>query len=239
MGNNYQEIISALVGVIAGFLCHIIYCEIMKKRGNAIVTFREGYSIKFHYFVWFVLLPAWIVSGTYDYISYYKLFEGITPLQLMMDVEFLWAAVSVAAFVGFFKNKKYSWYCIIVSCALCIILNVAIDLYLYNYNHSYSVGDVGGMIGLLALRIPCIIYYSKRKELFNGASNFLNTVVDRNNYNAISYYQTNNLHNSDVNNVYNNIESAESVRFCRKCGTRLDSKSLFCRKCGTKISEEE
>ena len=45
------------------------------------------------------------------------------------------------------------------------------------------------------------------------------------------------LQDNSNNSHHSKTASSSVVRFCRKCGTKLDADAIFCRKCGTKIRQ--
>lgn len=64
---NQDLLLSYVLGIVLGLLAYVFYSSSLKSGGKTIITFKDGYSMKYHNFVWFFLLPIWAVSGLVDY----------------------------------------------------------------------------------------------------------------------------------------------------------------------------
>lgn len=216
---------SVLYLVIATVFAIVLYIwrsVYYSSKGIDVPTSIGQYSIKFHYFVWFFVIPLYASNLLHEYIQIDL--PNFFPLNIISIGEFICFVLLVAAFIGFFKYAKYSWYCIEAFNILNAVLQITI-LFICDY---YEIDiNIVGVLGILVSRLIIFVYYYKRKSIFNY---------------QIKRRITNQENNDDFEQIDQNGSdencnefSTETYVYCRKCGEKLVSGTKFCRKCGTKI----
>lgn len=97
----------------------------------------------------------------------------------------------------------------------------AFSAFLYGLRYSFVTGLVSCAI-LLAIVIPSIIYFNKRKYIYARGINGI-----------YSEFPESQAESKTQTEIVSNPK--REITFCRKCGTKLSDGSVFCRKCGTQI----
>ena len=168
----FQVLLGAGIGSII-WLCYNAYL----RRNNLSNENRIGnFSIKFHKFFWFIVIPTWTLTGTIDYLVYWSDLNYF-PMTLFMTMEFIYCVLMVVSFVGFFKFKKYSWYTTLSFLSLMLALEALMLVYLSSIG-AYEVSDIGGLLGKITINVPSFIYYYKRRPLFFDNVNKTNTKIE-------------------------------------------------------------
>ena len=250
---NQDALLSYVLGIVLGLLAYVFYSSSLKSKGKTIITFKDGFSMKYHNFVWFFLLPIWAVSGLVDYaINFEDL--NFFPFNLLLFIEFICVVLLVIAFVGFFRYTRYSWHCIIISIVL-FTISITIEIIVFlSYSISFTAYDVGEYLGIYIPRLLTIVYYLKRRSVFSGDPIFIRKQNSKEEAEEVEskahYFEENKEEEEETNKSasLNNekMEETDLIRksiytkicYCRICGTKLDEGSKFCRKCGTKIEEK-
>ena len=247
--NSYGTIIVASC-ILIGLISFVVYFFIKKKEENRFPVVKNGKSIRFHYFVWFFLLPLWISTAIVDVLQFLYLFR-IFPYNLIMLLEPLNILLFIVAFIGFFKYTKYSWYCLIIGIFVFLLTRIIADVISLMYGASITPYDIGEYIGAYGARIIVLVYYLKRKALFlkkdtyrmNAEPGVLN--IQKDPYmNGVMENRTGDyfqqiaptIEDEEKTRVLNSVPNTE-VRFCHQCGAKLIEGSSYCWKCGTKIGE--
>lgn len=156
----FQVLLGAGIGSII-WLCYNAY---LRKNKLPNVNKIGDYSIKFHKFFWFIIIPTWTLTGTLDYLIYWGDFNYF-PMTFFMAMEFIYCVLMVASFVGFFKFKKYSWYTTLSFLSLMLVLETLMLVYLSSIG-AFEASDIGALLGKISINVPSFIYYYKRRPLF-------------------------------------------------------------------------
>lgn len=229
-----------LLAVLLGLLAFIIYNARYKKNEGSMPTTRMGFSIKYHYFYWFILTPLWIETSLEDYITYNETFNYF-PFSLVMTGEFIYVVLLVISFIGYFKFTRYSWHTTIWSIAVSLLSMTVLHILLIPYIDEFTAEMAGEYVGQYLPKILSLVYYIKRKPIFTGDPIFIKNAnqlsslfEDKKKMSRSQSYE------SDIRfqNNHSNLNTEKRI-YCRKCGAELSEGVLFCRKCGTKVITED
>lgn len=184
-----------------------------------VYTLREETPLKFHKFIWYVWMPLSLVVAIYtawesisEFIGYILLAPEITIVLLcifscLVKVAFVLAPALI--FIGFFKWRAYSWYILMFLSISNVVCSPLLLLFTKEYE---GLASMLGKISGILIDIFIILYYWKRRKLFN-----INLFVKR----SVAGETT-----QKRNNDY---------MFCHHCGNKLPQNSVFCNKCGTRV----
>ena len=192
--------------------------------------FTDFYStpLKFHKFFHYVWTPVLfagsllVIPGQLTAVSY----NPYTAARLAYGI--LNCCLIAAYFIGFFRWKLYSWYCLFVQMAAEILFAAGTYiLYVAVVPHnSFTSGmGFGNIIGAAVRSTLIGIYYYKRKPLFSEKG--------FNPRNADTHSRK-----SAAENTAAGVQCAEDKgTFCTACGTRNTSHNLFCTACGQALPQ--
>ena len=192
----------------------------MKKYDDESAT-----PLAFHKFIWWVSLPVnfflalvRLCNAFYNMDFNYGAF-GIIEILFYMAV----IGLAAACFIGFFRWKSYSWYCVI----LLYFINVVYSAYvtvICVISHLTQSTIVGAqlVVGLIFF-VLIGIYYIKRRPLF--------------------FQETWNVYASGGGSgslvKASKAGAADSgAKYCSWCGAALPEGSDFCRECGTPVQKK-
>ena len=197
-------------------------------------------SMKFHNFFRWFCLPITILLFAYQAYTY------ITPgLSLSTEFDYIIGAeaaliclrllLALLAFVGFFWMTKYSLVSVYLFWALNIIYS-ALELYVVlRYGLSDQLYVAAGQIaGAVLWGIIVIVYYNKRKALFDGVPLKQKQAQYQSAHPAGAPYYAVPTETAPQDGPTATVYSAEPRRFCMHCGAQLTG-GKFCINCGTKI----
>lgn len=231
-----SDVISISVGGICAALLYLFFKLKSDKEGTTIQTNIKGFSMKYHYFEWWFLIPTRIIRD----ILNYKMYEDYTlifPTNIFLFVLFINIVLNIISFVGYFKLKKYSWYTTIISRTLSFV-DVLIFVIVFNYNDSMAASKV---FDSFLQNIFVLVYYFKRKDVFNEISES-NATIDSIEYSREEFVENNDIlseqidNNIEPNRYYtNNTLEKQETMFCRYCGKEIPTDSDYCQYCGSKL----
>lgn len=173
----------------------------------------------FHKFVWYVWMPISFLVSLYAACvgigSYYDTFGGymdsfqVALIGIIYVVfEIIFVAAPAFVFIGFFKQRKYAWYILVIESVSNIVTSpILLILNASAYEASTVVGRVLGIM----LDIAIVIYYWKHRRLFRVGKI------------------------ANAGEAAAPVNDEPCMRFCFNCGNKLETGDLFCNKCGAKI----
>lgn len=240
-------LIFCLIGIylLALFLTFIgdsdkIYNKTIKEKKKCIykqkINFAKEKSIKIKFlkFFLYIFLPIRFLALIINFLSdFYILDEGWLYFLGLLQYSEVWLPLLVYVFDGlllivlWFCLRKFSkkfipilWFYIIFDIVLYIITS-----YMYENYTSLFIS--------ITIDILILVYFNKRKTLFNSDTDFSSVDIFNNTYQTNTY---NSLIHSDAEVRQNDHQKPQ---FCRKCGQRLNADSIFCNNCGTRIETIE
>jgi len=146
-----------------------IVAFVVKKWGKPAI---DGTPMRFHSVICYVLLPINIIT------SIRGLIETGTNMDAYIGTSFEWVSwvdmtlcvilitLSVAAIPGLIKRKPYAYKAIFLICSLKIISSLYIIVVYYLYLPDDALSSWSSLIGVLAVLVPVMFYYKKRRHLF-------------------------------------------------------------------------
>lgn len=200
-----------LLLLICFAVCFACFFYMLRKKANK-YQYKEvnGKSIRYHYFVWSLLIPSWFITGIYDYITNWSSYQ-VFPLSLFAFIEFITCIMLLISFIGFFKFTKYSWFCIVIEILIDTIIGLILEI-ISLVSYDINASEIIVFVITETLNILTLIYYFKRKDIFGNK----------------------NIRNSK----YDSPMLGNNILYCRKCGTKLITNSEFCHYCGEKVDSE-
>ena len=237
MNGSSFVFVSLIIATILSAVFYYARNNYYKGRGQDVPYTKNGFSIKYHYFVWYFLIPLLVVFWLLDYASSIETLNYF-PYNLLLSVDFVDAVLLIVSFIGFFKYAKYAWSCLI--CAFvsnAIVFSVVYILSIFNNGQIDWVSLIGVIvIRILFIRVLTIVYYYKRRSLFTyqkkakkddyaKSSENLNEIVNEKTPSEASFKSMIQL-------------ETDQTRYCEVCGEIITGGSLFCRRCGTRVNEQ-
>lgn len=187
---------------------------------------KEATPLAFHKFFWYVSLPIGfivLIGRMISEVSEMRFFN----LLYAIDIGYYIIALTImlVCFVGFFGWKSYAWYGVIIYLCLSVAYNLfAVTIYALYIPDQIGTA-IGQLLGILIYAILVGIYYKKRRPLF-----FLDNI-------KVISEKTYDLANAEHNSTIS-YDVPPSIKYCRKCGFELLSRSEFCSKCGVPVVKE-
>ena len=135
--------------------------------------------MRFHQFVRFVRLPLSVLLVGVQLVCYPSTVTGSWhPLYtIYMIFMAVLVATALVAFVALLRWSKVGWLTVMV----CSALDVAYALYgfgVYAWFDAIDASLVGRAIGTIAMNTIIMVYYAKRKQLFDRYPESLHAPVD-------------------------------------------------------------
>ena len=124
-------------------------------------------------------------------------------------------ALTAAYFIGFFRWKKYAWYCLFAQLISEAVLYTATFILSVFILPQYTSTVIGVLIGFLIRGIPMGIYYYKRRGLFSTEG-----------YNPKAA-------KTETSPVLT------AGRICPACGKEIAADTRFCTHCGKALEEPQ
>ena len=175
----------------------------------------NGYSLKYHRFFKYFVLPFTIC------LHFLFIFDRINEERFVGCLYHLGLAIAYTFMFINLKNRNKKFYIfVIVFLIIFYSLNFILNM-LNNPDDFITTLITSGFYVVYSICTYC--YYKKRPLLFITAKK----------ESIISQEINNNF--SETNDSYNNL--TKDIKFCRKCGTKLEQDALYCKNCGTKVEE--
>lgn len=220
---------------------------VRKLLGRVDESEKNGFSLKYHILNIYVIMP-------FNFVVMILLFIG-TSSMLDFVYAFIEILLMAIAFFGLVKFKKYGYYRYMASSIVAMVYLII--------SMGSGTGDSSSGTAFFK-NIWDVVYYYKRRSLFgfgieqldNGKTSvdsLENNSLTENNNNIEPIVEktikeiNNNIETNKEENlnpiekervdIVNNIEelSETEIKYCRKCGTKLNANSMYCHKCGTKV----
>jgi hypothetical protein len=174
----------------------------------------EDTPLGFHKFNWYVAIPIGVLIDFWVLCKIVLNMVNIHWLYIFIIIILLAEiALLISCFVGFFRWKKYAWYCLMID----FIVGFVCQMYIWSISISTRFGPI--LISCIIVTLKCI-YYIKRQPLF-----FPEMAANR----------------IDIkfSNSYRTFRSSPEIKYCHKCGFELFGGSKFCSNCGTSVITKE
>lgn len=181
--------------------------------------YTDYYStpLKFHKFFHYVWTPVTLLISL---VVLFIMFRSFSYNNIGSAVYITFAvfnfALTIAYFIGFFRWKKYAWYCLfaqLISEAVLYTVTFILSVFILP---QYILTLAGVIIGFSIRGIPMSIYYYKRRGLFSTEG-----------FNPKNTNKTDSAQTS---------ASAEN-RFCTHCGHPTAAGNAFCINCGSILTQ--
>lgn len=165
--------------------------------------------MKYFNFLKYIRLPlVFIIDIAYLYLNLTKyVFEGVI-IDIFVSI-IINLVLILIAFICFIKNSKYSW--------LLFIFQSIYSAFIHICFIAIEIDALGIVLTFALLIISLTVFeclYVKKRELLFGEQ-------------QQTFYKEN---VSDEN-----VELNNEVKYCRKCGTKLEVEAKFCKKCGERV----
>ena len=177
-------------------------------------TDHNSTPLKFHKFFHYVWTPITLLVSI---ILLFILFRGFSYNNVGSAVYVTFSvlnfALTAAYFIGFFRWKKYAWYCLFAQLISEAVLYTAALILSVFILPQYISTVIGVLIGFSIRGIPMGIYYYKRRGLFSTEG-----------YNPKAA-------KAEVSPMHT------AGRICPACGKEIAADTRFCIHCGKEITE--
>ena len=179
-------------------------------------TDHNSTPLKFHKFFHYVWTPITLLVSI---ILLFILFRGFSYNNVGSAVYVTFSvlnfALTAAYFIGFFRWKKYAWYCLFAQLISEAVLYTAALILSVFILPQYISTVIGVLIGFSIRGIPMGIYYYKRRGLFSTEG-----------YNPKAA-------KAEVSQIHT------AGRICPACGKEIAADTRFCTHCGKEITEPD
>lgn len=179
-------------------------------------TDHNSTPLKFHKFFHYVWTPITLLVSI---ILLFILFRGFSYNNVGSAVYVTFSvlnfALTAAYFIGFFRWKKYAWYCLFAQLISEAVLYTAALILSVFILPQYISTVIGVLIGFSIRGIPMGIYYYKRRGLFSTEG-----------YNPKAA-------KAEVSPMHT------AGRICPACGKEIAADTRFCIHCGKEITEPD
>lgn len=179
-------------------------------------TDHNSTPLKFHKFFHYVWTPITLLVSI---ILLFTLFRGFSYNNVGSAVYVTFSvlnfALTAAYFIGFFRWKKYAWYCLFAQLISEAVLYTAALILSVFILPQYISTVIGVLIGFSIRGIPMGIYYYKRRGLFSTEG-----------YNPKAA-------KAEVSPMHT------AGRICPACGKEIAADTRFCIHCGKEITEPD
>ena len=179
-------------------------------------TDHNSTPLKFHKFFHYVWTPITLLVSI---ILLFILFRGFSYNNVGSAVYVTFSvlnfALTAAYFIGFFRWKKYAWYCLFAQLISEAVLYTAALILSVFILPQYISTVIGVLIGFSIRGIPMGIYYYKRRGLFSTEG-----------YNPKAA-------KAEVSPMHT------AGRICPACGKEIAADTRFCTHCGKEITEPD
>ena len=179
-------------------------------------TDHNSTPLKFHKFFHYVWTPITLLVSI---ILLFTLFSGFSYNNVGSAVYVTFSvlnfALTAAYFIGFFRWKKYAWYCFFAQLISEAVLYTATLILSVFILPQYTSTVIGVLIGFSIRGIPMGIYYYKRRGLFSTEG-----------YNPKAA-------KAEVSPMHT------AGRICPDCGKEIAADTRFCVHCGKEIEEPD
>ena len=178
-------------------------------------TDHNSTPLKFHKFFHYVWTPITLLVSI---ILLFALFRGFSynnvGLAVYVTFSVLNFALTAAYFIGFFRWKKYAWYCLFAQLISEAVLYTATLILSVFILPQYISTVIGVLIGFSIRGIPMGIYYYKRRGLFSTEG-----------YNPKAA-------KAEVSPMHT------AGRICPACGKEIAADTRFCIHCGAAVNTQ-
>jgi len=178
---------------------------------------KETTPLKYHTFMRYVGLPLSILTSISNIVTSWPGPGEFHAFYLIdFGAFFISLALSIAAFVGFFKWAGYAWNCFMLNYLVNGLYRLIIVGLYAVYLPDQLASSVGSLLGFLIVAVLVVIYYWKRRPLFfqNQSSDSYATAVEP------------------------SWENTNPIQYCHNCGFKLHPGSEYCSGCGTPIPKK-